>query len=199
MTRPPVAALRLSLILVLAALLLAGIGIVWSRGKAHDAQAALDRQQAAHAQARQTLTRSRDQQRLIQAHLGEYRALSARGFVGPEMRLAWIEAAQLANRAAGLYGLEYRLGPRIAAAPELAQGVPLGQTALSIGMPLLVESDLPRFLAALRARAPGIYRVRDCRLSRPGHEPFEAVNLPRLRAECELLWFTVAPATGSVQ
>ena len=197
MTRPPVAALRLSLILVLAALLLAGIGIVWSRGKAHDAHAALDRQQAAHAQARQTLTRSRDQQRLIQTHLGEYQKLSARGFVGPEMRLAWIEAAQLANQAAGLYGLEYRLAPRVTATPELARGIPLGQTALSISMPLLVETDLPRFLAALRSHAPGIFRVQECRLSRSGREPFEAVNLPRLRAECTLLWYTVTPPSGA--
>ncbi|MEW5967592.1 MAG: hypothetical protein AB1720_11480 [Pseudomonadota bacterium] len=196
MTHPPIAALKLSLILVLATLLLAGIGIVWSRGKAHDAHAVLERQQATHAQARQTLARSRDQQRLIQTHLGEYQTLSARGFVGPEMRLAWIEAVQLANQAAGLYGLEYRLAPRIAAAPELAQGIPLGQTALSISMPLLVESDLPRFLAALRARAPGIYRVQDCRLSRPGHESFDAVNLPRLRAECTLLWYTVPQPQG---
>ncbi|MFP5409774.1 MAG: hypothetical protein ACLGG6_02265 [Gammaproteobacteria bacterium] len=196
MTRPPLAALKLSLALVLAALLLAAIGIVWSRGKAHDAHAVLDRQRAAHAQAQQALTRSRDQQQLIQTHLNAYQALSARGFVGPEMRLAWIEAAQLANQAAGLYGLEYRLAPRIAAAPELAQGIPLGQTALSISMPLLVESDLPRFLAALRARAPGIYRVQDCRLSRPGREPFEAVNQPRLRAECTLQWYTVSAPQG---
>lgn len=197
MTRPPIAALKLSLLLVLATLLLAGVGIVWSRGKAHEAHDVLAKQQAAHVQAQQALTRSRDQQRLIQTHLNEYQALAARGFVGPEMRLAWIEAAQLANQAAGLYGLEYRLAPRVAAAPDLAQGIPLGQTALSISMPLLVESDLPRFLAALKTHAPGVYRVQDCRLSHVGREAFEAVNLPRLRGECTLLWHNVTPPQGT--
>ncbi|MEW6414857.1 MAG: hypothetical protein AB1482_06335 [Pseudomonadota bacterium] len=199
MTRPPIAAMKLSLFLLLAALVLAVAGVVWSRGQAREAEALLAQQQAAHTRAWQALARSRDQQRLIQTHLDAYRALAARGFVGPENRLAWIEAIQLANQDAGLYGLEYRLGPRVAAAPALAQGVPLGQTPLTVSMPLLVETDLLRFLAALRARAPGIYRVQACSLSRSGREAFEAVKLPRLRAECELLWFTVAPATGRAQ
>lgn len=199
MTRPPIAALKLSLLLLLAALVLAVTGVVWSRGQAREAEARLAQLQAEHTRAWQALARGRDQQRLIQTHRDAYRALAARGFVGPENRLAWIEAIQLANQAAGLYGLEYRLGPRTASAPALAQGVPLGQTALTVSMPLLVETDLLRFLAALRARAPGIYRVQACTLSRSGREVFEAVNLPRLRAECELLWFTVAPAAGSAQ
>ena len=193
MTRPPFAVLKLSLILVLIALLLAGIGVLWSRQQALDAQAARLQQQSALNAAQQQLDRSRQQQRLIDTHLVNYQALAGRGFVGAEDRLAWIEAVQLANREIGLAGLEYRLTPRIASDPELAQGLPLGQTAMFLTLPLLVETDLPRFLAALKARAPGIYRVQGCRLSRLGSASFEAVNQPRLQAECELLWFTVAP------
>lgn len=193
MTRPPFPVLKLSLILVLAALLLAGSGVLWSRQQALDAQAVRIQQQAALNAAQQQLDRSRQQQRLIDTHLADYQALAGRGFVGAEDRLAWIEAVQLASREAGLAGLEYRLTPRAASGPELAQDLPLGQTAMFLTMPLLVETDLPRFLAALKTRAPGIYRVHGCRLSRLGGTSFEAVNLPRLQAECELLWFTVAP------
>lgn len=193
MTRPPIAALRFSLLLLATAVLLAALGVVWSRGEAREAHAQLERQQAARDAAQQTLTRSREQQQLIGAHLGDYQALAARGFVGAEDRLAWIEAVQLANQAAGLYGLEYRLAPRTASDPALAQGLPLGQTAMNVSMALLVETDLTRFLSALQARAPGIYRVRGCRVARPGNEPFTAVNQPRLKADCELLWYTVAP------
>ena len=199
MTRSPFAVLKLSLILVLAALLLAGIGVMWSRQQTLDAQAARLQQQAALNAALQQLDRSRQQQRLIDTHLAEYQMLAGRGFVGAEDRLAWIEAVQLANREVGLAGLEYRLTPRAATDPALAQGLPLGQTAMFLTLPLLVETDLPRFLAALKARAPGIFRVHGCRLSRLGSASFEAVNQPRLQAECELLWFTVAPATGGVQ
>jgi hypothetical protein len=197
MTRPPLAVLKLSLLLVLAALLLASGGVLWSRAKAGDARAALLQQQTALNAARQQLDRSRQQQQLIATHLADYRALVARGFVGAEDRLAWIEAVQLANRDAGLYGLDYRLLPRTAALPSLAQGLPLGQTSMTLTLPLLVETDLTRFLDALKARATGVVRVQGCRLTRMDDAPFEAVNRPRLQAECELLWLTVAAASGA--
>ncbi|MBS1219443.1 MAG: hypothetical protein H6R21_2576 [Proteobacteria bacterium] len=196
MTRPPFAVLKLSMILVLAALLLAGIGTLWSRDKALDAQAALLLQQAALDAAQQKLDRSRQQQHLIDTNLADYQALTARGFIGAEDRLAWIEAVQLANREVGLGELEYRLTPRAASDPRLAQDLPLGQTAMILTLPLLVETDLPRFLEALKARAPGLYRVQGCRLSRLGDPSFEVVNQPRLQAVCELLWFTVAQTRG---
>ncbi|MHB0975138.1 MAG: hypothetical protein ACYC0P_12925 [Thiobacillus sp.] len=195
MTRPPFAVLKLPLLLVLAALLLAAGGIGWGHSQAEDAAAALQQQRAALNQARQQLDRSRQQQQLMTAHLADYQALVARGFVGAEDRLAWIEAVQLANRDAGLYGLNYRLMPRTASPPALAQTLPLGQTRMTLSLPLLVETDLTRFLDALKARAPGVVRVQGCRLSRPDNAPFEAANRPHLQAECDVLWFTVATAT----
>jgi hypothetical protein len=118
----------------------------------------------------------------------------AQGFVGEENRLAWIEAVHLANQDARLYGLTYTLSPRAAAPASQADGLPLKQTRMTLKMPLLVETDLPHFLDALRARAPGLFRVSQCRLSRTTDIPPQPVNRPELDAECELLWFTVAAA-----
>jgi len=199
MTRPPFSVLKLSLMLLLAALLLAGIGVMWSRGEVLEAKAALLEQQATLETAQRQLDRSRAQQQLIDTHLGHYQALAHRGFVGAEDRLAWIEAVQLAGREAGLSGLEYRLTPRVASDLKLAQGLSLGQTAMVLSVPLLVETDLTRFLAALNARSSGIFRVQGCRLSRLGDPSFEPINQPRLQAECELLWFTVAQTQGGTQ
>lgn len=195
MTRPPFAILKLPLLLLLAALLLAVGGILWGQRQTQDAGTALQQQRTALNQARQQLDRSRQQQRLIAVHQGDYQALVARGFVGPEDRLAWIEAVQLANRDAGLYGLNYRLTPRTASPPALAQDLPLGQTHMTLTFPLLVETDLTRFLDALKARAHGVVRVQGCSLSRPDNTSFEAVNHPHLQAECDLLWFTVSTTT----
>ena len=196
MMRPPFAILKLPLLLVLAALLLAGGGIWWGRSQAENAATALQQQQTALNHARQQLDRSRQQQQLIATHLADYQAVVARGFVGAEDRLAWIEAVQLANRDAGLYGLTYRLLPRTASPSALAQGLPLGQTSMTLKLPLLVETDLTRFLDALKARAPGMVHVQGCRLSRADNAPFEAANRPHLQAECDLLWFTVATTTA---
>lgn len=192
MTRPPIASLKASILLLLAAVSMAGAGIVWSHRQDTEARAALQRQQAALDAARARQEQGRTEERLIAQHIDAYRALIARGFVGAENRLAWIEAVQLANQDVRLYGLTYTLSPRTAAAPALAGGLPLKQTRMVVKMPLLVETDLPRFLDALRARAPGIFRVSRCRLARIADAPPRPVNHPELDAECELLWFTVA-------
>ena len=195
MKHSPLAVLKLPLLLLALALLLATGGILWGHSLDSQAQDAMRQQQAALNRARLQLDRSRQQQRLITAHQADYQALASRGFVGKEDRLAWIEAVQVANREAGLYGVDYRLAPRIPAQPALAEGLPLGQTSMTLTLPLLVETDLGRFLGALKERAPGIHRVRGCRLSRLDEAPFEAVNRPHLQAECELLWYTVGTST----
>lgn len=196
MTRPPFAVLKYSILLVLVSLALAMGSVIWSWSQAQDAALALQQQNSALNQARQQLNHSRQQQQLIASHLADYRALAARGFVGPEDRLAWIEAVQHANRDAGLYGLSYRLAPRQASQPELAQSLALGQTSMTLIFPVLVETDVPRFLAAIKTRAPGVFKIKGCKLTMLGAQIFEAVNKPRLQAECELLWFTVAEKTG---
>lgn len=192
MTRPPFPALKLPLLLLLAVLLLAIGGVWWSQGLTHQAETALQQQHSALNGSRQQLEHSRQQQTLITTHLAAYQALAARGFLGSEDRLAWIEAAQHANRDAGLYGLDYRLTPRTASPPTLAQGLPLGQTVMTLTMPLLLETDLSRFLAALKARAPGVVRVQGCRLSRLNDALSDTTRSPQLSAECNLLWFTVS-------
>lgn len=196
MTPPPLASLKASMVLLLAAALVSAAGIFWSSRHSAEAEIALRARQLELDAARARQRQSQTEARLIEQHLDAYDALIARGFVGDENRLAWIEAAQLANREAGLYGLSYTLSPRAAAPAGLAGGLPLNQTRMVVKMPLLVETDLPRFISALRDRAPGVFRVERCRLSRPTDAPPQPVNDPELDAECELLWFTVAAAGG---
>jgi len=199
MTRPPIASLKSTILLLLATALLSAAGIFWSHQQDAEARADLQLQQLAlnAAQARQQ--QDQTEARLIAQHLDAYHALIARGFVGAENRLAWIEAVHLANQEARLYGLTYTLSPRTAAPATLAGGLPLKQTRMVVKMPLLVETDLPRFLDALRARAPGLVRVSSCRLTRITDAPPQPVNRPELNVECELLWFTVANDTGTTR
>ncbi len=197
MMRPPIASLKTALALLLAALLLSAAGLLWSRGEAQTAQQALDTQQATLRAAQGRQQQGESEARLIRQHLDAYQSLAARGFIGAENRLAWIEAVQLANRDARLYGLTYTLSPRAAATADLSGGLPLQQTRMTVKLPLLVETDLPRFLAAVRARAPGIFRVASCQVQRVSDVRTQALDRPELDAECELLWFTIATGEGS--
>lgn len=192
MTLPPFDSLKTSILLLLTAISISAAGIFWSHQQDTEARAALQRQQAALHAAHARQEQGRTEARLIAQHLDAYHALIARGFVGEENRLAWIEAVQLANQDARLYGLTYTLSPRAAAPDTLANGLPLKQTRMRVNMPVLVETDLPRFLDALHARTPGIFRVSQCSLVRTTDAAPQPVNRPELDVECELLWFTVA-------
>lgn len=197
MIRPDIAALRVPTLSLLVATVLAAIGIFWSHDRNEDAGAALQQQRTTLNAARARARQAEQDARMIAEHLDGYRALATRGFVGDERRLAWIEAAQLANRDARLYGLSYTLSPRVAAPPDLAGDLPLRQTRMVLKMPLLVEADLPRFLDALHARAPGLFRVTHCRMERIADTPPRPINVPELAAECELLWFTLSADPGA--
>lgn len=187
----PWAALKTALLMLLVVLSISGLGVWWSANTLAQAEAARIQQNRANDAARQKLQRSNTEKQLIEQHRDAYQALIARGFVGPENRLAWLEAVQQANRDANLYGLDYSLEPRsMVELPGL--GVPLGQTVMKIRMQMLVEDDLTQFLNALQQRSPSLFRVRACQIARSGDATPQPVNKPELETECELLWFTIA-------
>ena len=85
-------AIKIPLLLLLAALLLGATGVWWSSGKFIEAQTASEQQTQARQAARQKLQRSNLEKQLIQQYRGAYQALIARGFIGAENRLVWLEA-----------------------------------------------------------------------------------------------------------
>ena len=187
----PWAALKTSAVILMVVMLITGTGVWWSANMLKQAEAARIQQQQANAAAKQKLQRSNTEKQLIEQYRDAYRALVARGFVGPENRLAWLEAVQQANRDARLYGLDYSLEPRsLVQLPGVS--VPLGQTVMRIRMPMLVEDDLANFLSALQQRSTGIFRVRSCQIARSNDNAPLPINKPELETECELLWFTIA-------
>lgn len=192
----PWAALKTSSVVLLVVVLITGTGVWWSANMLKQAEAARVQQHQANEAAKQKLQRSNTEKQLIEQHRDAYQALVARGFVGPENRLAWLEAVQQANRDARLYGLDYSLEPRtVVQQPDLT--VPLGQTVMRIRMPMLVEDDLANFLSALQQRSTGIFRVRSCQIARSGDGAPQPINKPELETECELLWFTIATSGAS--
>jgi hypothetical protein len=198
-TRLPWQAIKAPLLLLACVAGIAASGVWWSTGKLLRADAAYAQQQTANSASQRQLQRSNTEKELIVHYLGGYQTLATRGFVGTENRLGWLEAVQKANREAALYGLDYSLAPRAAATTALAGGLPLGQTLMTLRMPLLVESDLLHFFAALRQDTTSVYRIHTCRISRLSDTPPRAVNQPELEAECELLWYTVAPIVRTLR
>ena len=88
MSLPPWHALKASLLSLLAVLLLTGTGVWWSADKLQQARTAQKEQTQANQAIQQKLQRSNTEKQLIQQYRGAYQALVARGFIGPENRLA---------------------------------------------------------------------------------------------------------------
>lgn len=150
------------------ALLLLACAAIWGATTAYDSRATAtlqgEQQTLASLEAeRNELTERREARRKF-AQL--YQQLSVNGVVGPEQRLAWIQATRDAGRDLQLPYLRYTASPQrpFEAAwlvPGLAAPVLVSQMDLQLG--LVHELDLFRLLARLR-EAPGLLQVESCNL-----------------------------------
>lgn len=180
-------------------LALAGIGAGIAYGTLHLArQAALaEQQEKGHlADVKSRLDRARDEEREILAKIDNYRSLVARGVIGQEARLDWVEEINRIKAARRLFDIQYELAPQKPLDPTL---LPSGATAggfeflastMRLEMQLLHEDDLVGFLADLRARVKAILLVRACTVERLPPSGQQGVR-PQLRAECTIDWVTL--------
>lgn len=192
--------IRRTLLLALAALLLAGTLYAGARWTADRAGREHMHVSAALAQAEDELGQVRQSQAELQASLARYRALADSGFVGEGDRLAWTEALVAAQRGLGLPELQFELAARrpLTDAPAAlpAFGPPAAAPAhgpqahdLRFAIAGIHEDELLALIAAVQARRVGHFRVEDCRLRRS--QPDRGLDV-----DCTLRWITWLPAPG---
>lgn len=193
--------IRRTVLLALAALLLAGTLYAGARWTADWAAREHMHASAVLAQADDELAQARASQGELDATLTRYRALADNGFIGEGDRLAWTEALVAAQRELGLPELQFELAARqpLADAPAAtpAFGPPAPAPAhgpqahdLRFAIAGIHEDELLALIAAVRARGIGHFRVDDCRLRRS--EPDRGLDV-----DCTLRWITWLPATGA--
>ena len=135
-----------------------------------------------------------DEARTIAAHYPAFKQLYARGIIGQERRLSWVEALREAGDTLQVPNIDYRIEAQKIYVPEMALEsgpfeVNVSEMQLSLG--LLHEGDLTRVLAHLEHGA-GLFSVERCDLTREvGLEGARDSLVPQLRAECLLRWFTL--------
>lgn len=128
-----------------------------------------------------------------------YQAILARGIIGPERRLDWVELIRASQRERQLLDLEYEIQPQIPLPKANSNGgYTFMDSAMRVQIPLLHEEDLLRFITDIQTHASAFVRVRSCRITRaapnqvkPGEGPS-----PNLQAECLLDWITLKDQTG---
>lgn len=149
--------------------------------------------------ARQTRLQAEARVRQVGAEASElqdkgqrFRQLLARGVVGPEARLMWIERLRVIEHQQKLFRLDYELSPmqKLRDAPSGA----VNASAMTVSLPLLHEGDLLALLDGLRATENALVIPTDCAIERlPAGTVRVAVGgpPPTLRAECRLTWVTL--------
>jgi hypothetical protein len=142
---------------------------------------------AQRAEVQKRLASANEEEREIKANLQQYQALAARGIVGEEKRLDWIDAITAIKNERRLFNIGYSIEPQ----KELdypgfapGSGVKFLASRVKIEMQLLHEEDLLNFIDDLAKRARSYLSVRSCDVQRAERGSGGTTLTPRLRATC---------------
>lgn len=125
--------------------------------------------------------------------------LYRRGIVGEEKRLDWVEILKNSARTLKLPGLRYEItsrGTYSPAFPLVLGPYQINTSTMKLDLGLLHENDLASLLQDLDEKAPGIYTVKECKFKRAQNVVTENPDAENVKAECDLLWFTLSLASG---
>lgn len=142
------------------------------------------------------LRRARDEEAEIKQKIAKFAELQARGIIGPEQRLLWVERIRQLRDGLKLFDLQYEIAPQraldVATAPGSSGSFDFLASTMRLEMQLLHEGDLLGFIDKLRASVPAFVRVRECRMVRTETVTEDgAAARPELKADCLLDWITI--------
>lgn len=148
--------------------------------------------QAQVAQAHARLARTQEERKNLDDYYEEYRRLVARGVIGEEQRLDWIETIDRLRGQQQLFSARYTISPQRPFQPEMPlPGGPIDLVAsdMRLQLTLLHEGELARFFEALREEAKGLFLLRGCQVRRAAADPLRFG--PQLEADCQLTWISL--------
>lgn len=185
--RLPLALFGTALLLALALVLLA----VWQQNKAEQQrQQARQRLEQLQAEAGSMQQDRQDYER----YSGPFRDLRARGIIGDEDRLQWIEVLTNIRRQYPQMQLKYRIEPQLPAdfIAEAPQGMRVMASRMHLTFLAAHEGQLLMLLQTLDKDARGMHLLRQCHIQRSKLERGQTEWVaPPLESKCVIEWLTV--------
>lgn len=126
-----------------------------------------------------------------------YSNLRARGIIGEEQRLDWVELIKEIKESRKLLDVQYEFSPQQALELPALSGFSFKSSPMKLQMKLLHEGDLLNFIGDLRKHAKAYIRVRSCNVVRIQRAAVPAGDAAQLLADCQLDWITILPAKGA--
>lgn len=147
------------------------------------------------------LGRARAEQQELTEKLNRFQNMRARGFIGPEKRLDWIEAIGRIKAARRIFKLDYEFSPQRRVDASILPG---GSTAgtyeimssqMRMQIHVIHEGELLEVLSDLRdemrKKVEALVLVRSCAIDRLAFNPADRGSKAQLKAECTLEWITL--------
>ena len=149
---------------------------------------------AQRAEVQTRLASANEEEREIKASLQQYQALAARGIVGEEKRLDWVDTVTAIKNERRLFSIGYSIEPQKELDyPGFSPGgsVKFMVSRVKITMQLLHEEDLLNFIDDLAKRGKPYLSVRSCNVAREGLGGGTTLA-PRLQANCVFDLITIS-------
>jgi len=140
------------------------------------------------------LARANEEEREIKASLQQYQVLAARGIIGDENRLDWVDTVTAIKNERRLFNISYSIEPQKELDyPGLSPGggVKFMVSRVKMKLQLLHEEDLLNFIDDLARRGKPYLSVRGCDVQREGRGAGTTLA-PRLRADCVFDLITIS-------
>ena len=126
-----------------------------------------------------------------------YSNLRARGIIGEEQRLDWVELIKEIKESRKLLDVQYEFSPQQALELTALSGFSFKSSPMKLQMKLLHEGDLLNFISDLRKQAKAYVRVRSCNVVRIQRAAAPSGDAALLLADCQFDWITILPNKGA--
>ena len=137
------------------------------------------------------LKRVRNEENEIKEKSAAFSRLQARGIIGDEQRLEWVELLKDIREKRRLVDLEYEISPQHPLDSTSGSGFAFFVSSMKVQLKLLHEEDLTRFLSDLRQRAKALIQIKSCSVSRLPRGTGDGSGSALLQADCQIDWVTL--------
>ena len=179
--------LRWNLLLFLTTALLGAAMLLYSLNLLTDAQKIHKQAMAKRGEVQGKLANARNEEQELLDKFSRYQNIVARGYIGGERRLDWIEQIRKIKTTRKLLDVIYELEPQQVLDGSNASGFDFMVSNMRLQLQLLHEEDLLFFLSDLRDDVRAHTSVKSCnvmRQTRPG-------SSVQLAADCSIDWITL--------
>jgi hypothetical protein len=184
--------IRWNLLLFLTTLVLGAAMLYFSRNLLTDADKTHTQAMGKRGEVQGKLANARNEEQELLEKFSRYQGIVAKGYIGSERRLDWIEQIRKIKTTRKLLDVIYELEPQQVLDGGNASGFDFMASKMRLQMQLLHEEDLLNFLADLRDSMRAYIDVKSCNVIKQTRTGSSA----QLAAECMVEWITLRERTS---